>query len=304
MENSLVALSNELAAAVEAAGKTVVAVHARPRVSSSGVHWQPGVIVTAEHTLRRDEDIRVTLADGRTVPAEIAGRDPGTDLAVLRVEAPDQPTIHLTEPGEFKTGNLALSVGRSQETGVIAALGVISGLSGPWHTWRGGKIDRFIRLDVGLYTGSSGGVAVNAAGELIGIPTAGLSRTSALAIPVQTIQRVVAAILEKGHVARGYLGVGFQPVALPEHLKGQLSTSQKSGLIVLSAEPDSPAGQAGIVIGDVILALDGKPVADTDDVQAVLGAEYVGKPIAASLFRGGALLQLTITIGERPRRRA
>ncbi len=304
MENSLVALSNELAAAVEAAGQTVVAVHGRPRVSSSGVHWQPGVIVTAEHTLRRDEDIRVTLADGRTIPAEIAGRDAGTDVAVLRVESADQPTIKATALSEFKTGNLALSVGRSQETGVIAALGVISGLSGPWHTWRGGKIDRFIRLDVGLYTGSSGGVAVNAGGELIGIATAGLSRTSALAIPVQTITRVVDAILEKGHVARGYLGIGLQPVALPAHLKSQLDISQKSGLIVLSAEPDSPAGQAGVVIGDVILSLDGKPVTDTDDVQALLGPEYVGKPIRVSAVRGGASFELTITIGERPRRTA
>ena len=304
MENSLVALSNELATAVETAGQTVVAVHGRPRVSSSGVHWQPGVIVTAEHTLRRDEDIRVTLADGRTIPAEIAGRDPGTDLAVLRTESKDQATLHITESSQFKTGNLALSVGRSQETGVIAALGVISGLSGPWNTWRGGKIDRFIRLDVGLYTGSSGGVAVNAAGELIGIATAGLSRTSALAIPVQTINRVVAAILDQGHVSRGYLGVGLQPVALPEHLKSQLGISQKSGLIVLSAEPDSPAGQAGAVIGDVILSLDGKPVTDTDDVQEVLGPEYVGKAIAASIVRGGALSDLTITVGERPRRRA
>jgi S1-C subfamily serine protease len=298
MENPLVALSNELAATVEKAGQSVVTVHGRPRVASSGVVWKTGVVVTAEHTLRRDEEIRITLPDGTTVAAEIAGRDPGTDLAILRADTGSTAAAVVQESTALQAGNLILAIGRSQDTGVSAALGVISSVSGPWHTWRGGKIDQFVRLDVGLYPGTSGGAIVGVEGTVCGIATGGLSRTSPLAIPVQTVARVAAALLDKGHIARGYLGVGLQPVALPAHLK------QKTGLIVLSVEPDGPAAQAGLVIGDVLLSLDGKAVSDTGDVQAVLGGEYVGKAVKASIVRGGTLAELTVTIGERPRRRS
>jgi S1-C subfamily serine protease len=303
MENPLVALSNELATAVAIAGETVVSVHGRPRVHSSGVLWMPGVVVTADHTLRRDEDIRVTLPNGTTVPAEIAGRDSGTDLAVLKLEDQCTPAAKPTEPNPLKAGNLVLAVGRSHETGVNAALGVLSTVSGPWHTWRGGMIDQFLRLDVGLYPGASGGAVVDATGALIGIATGGLSRTSALAIPRVTIARVVEAILKSGHVARGYLGIGLQPVGIPEHLRTQLGISGKTGLIVLSVEEQAPAGRAGMVIGDVLLALNGNAVSDTDDVQAVLGPEFVGKDVAASVLRGGTRAEFPITIGERPQRR-
>ncbi len=265
-------------------------------MASSGVVWKTGVIVTAEHTLRRDEDIRITLPDGKTVAAEIAGRDPGTDLAILRAETGGAAAAVLNQ-GTLQAGNLILAIGRSQETGVSAALGVISSVSGPWHTWRGGRVDQFIRLDLGLYPGASGGAIVGVDGSIAGIATGGLSRTSPLAIPTQTVERIAAALLDKGHIARGYLGVGLQPVSLPEHLK------QKTGLIVLSVEPNGPAGKAGVVIGDVLLSLDGKTVSDTGDVQAVLGSEYVGKAVTASIVRGGSQAELTITIGERPRRR-
>lgn len=294
MENPLIALSNELAATVEKAGQSVVTVHGRPRIASSGVVWKPGVVVTADHTLRRDEDIRITLPNGNAVPAEIAGRDPGTDLAILRANTGETIAAVVNESASLQAGNLVLAIGRSQETGVSAALGVISSVSGPWHTWRGGRIDQFIRLDLGLYPGASGGAIVGVDGAVAGIATGGLSRTSPLAIPVQTVARVAAALLDKGHIARGYLGVGLQPVAL---------SPEQTGLIVLSVEPDGPAAQAGIVIGDVLVSLDGKPVADTSDVQAVLGAEYVGKAVRASIVRGGVASELTITIGERPRRR-
>lgn len=308
METALAALSNELAAAVEQTGRAVVAVHGRPRVSSSGVVWSPGVVITADHTLRRDEGIRVTLADGRTVPAEIAGRDGGTDVAVLKTDTGVAPGLEASGASDLKPGNLALVVGRSQETGVSATLGVISSLSGPWHTWRGGRIDEFVRLDAGVYPGSSGGAVVDVNGRLVGLGTLGLSRTSPLAIPTSTLRRVGAVLLEKGHVARGFLGVGLQPVRLPEHLftqevQDKLGFTATSGLIVLSVEPDAPAGQAGVGLGDVFVALNGTAVEDTDDVQAVLGAEYVGKPVKASILRGGALVNLTITVGERPRRR-
>ena len=302
MENPLIALSNELAAVAERAGRAIVAVHGRPRVSSSGVLWRNGAVVTAEHTLRRDEEIRVTLPDEKTVPAVLAGRDPGTDLAVLKVEGAAGAEIAVAP--SIKTGNLVLAIGRSEETGIGAALGVVSGVAGAWHTWRGGKLDQYVRLDVGLYPGASGGAVVDVEGRIIGIVTAGLSRTSVLAIPSATVNRVTEELLSKGHVARGYLGVGLQPIVLPEHLKAKLNLSAGAGgLIVLSVETGGPAADAGIVLGDVLVALDGKPMADTDDVQEFLSSEYVGKTVKASIVRGGELAEVTVTIGRRPRRR-
>jgi len=308
MENPLIALSLELAATAERAGRSVVAVDARWRNSSSGVIWQSGVIVTADHTIRREDEIRITLPDGRTATGELAGRDPGTDLAVLKVDTADAPTVRPAAPDSAKTGNLLLAIGRSDQTGVSAAMGVVSNASGPWHTWRGGKLDRFLRLDIGLYPGVSGAAVVDAEGKLIGIATAGLSRTSLLAIPATTIERVTNELLRQGHIARGYLGVGLQPIPWPEHLRTKLklpfaSKGSEAALIVLSVEPDGPAGQAGIVIGDVLVALNGTRVTGTDDVQEFLSGDQVGKPLKASFVRGGELTERTITVGERPRRR-
>jgi S1-C subfamily serine protease len=309
MENPLIALSIELAAAADRAGRSVVAVNARWRNSSSGVIWRKDVIVTADHTIRREEEIRVTLPDGRVAVAELAGRDPGTDLAVLKVETADAPIARTAAPDSVKTGNLALAIGRAVETGVNAAMGVVSNASGPWHTWRGGKLDRFLRLDIGLYPGVSGAAVVDTEGKLIGIATAGLSRTSLLAIPAATIDRVTDELLRQGHIAHGYLGVGLQPIAVPEHLRTKLKLSSGSkgeaaALIVLSVEPEGPAGQAGVVIGDVLVALDGTPVTGTDDVQEFLSGDHVGKPLKASFLRGGELMERVITVGERPRRRS
>lgn len=304
MQTTLTTLSDGLATTTAAAAQLVAAVHGRPRIPSSGLLWKPGVVVTAHHALRRDEDLRVTLPTGETLPATLAGRDHGTDLAVLRYETPnpDAPTPTLNPTPQL--GQLVLAIGRTHDTGPTAALGVVSGVSGPWHTWRGGKLDHFIRLDVNLLAGTSGGAAVDAHGQLLGMVTGGLSRTSVLAVSTQTIARVADALLSKGRVARGYLGIGMQPVALPDHLRAKFNLAAKTGLIVLSAEPDAPAGQAGIVIGDVILTLDGKSMSDTADVQTVLGPENVGKSIPATLIRAAETLTLNVTIGERPARKS
>jgi S1-C subfamily serine protease len=291
MPNELAALSNELAAVVEQAGQSVVAVHARPRFSSSGVIWRPNLVVTAEHTIRREEEITVTLPDGSNVPATLAGSDPGTDLAVLKI---DSAASKLKQAkAEPAPGNLALSLGRSQDSGVNATMGIISAVSGSWRTWRGGRLDRYIRLDLTLYPGSSGGLVVNSSGEALGIATSVLSRIAGLAIPSSTVDRVVDEIVSRGRVARGYLGVGMQPVELPDHHKG---------LIVLSLEPGGPADKAGVLIGDILTSLGGAPVADTDDIQAALETHAVGQAIAAGVSRGGNSQTISITIGERPRK--
>lgn len=292
MANELNAFSTELAGIVEQTAGAVVAVHARPRFSSSGVHWLPGVIVTAEHTIRREEEITVTLPSGENVPATLAGSDPGTDIAVLKG---DWPGLHLVrrDAAEPKPGNLALSIGRSEDSGANATMGIVSAVSGSWRTWRGGRLDHYIRLDLTLYPGSSGGLVVNANGEALGIATSALSRIAGVAIPAATVDRVVDEILQQGRVARGYLGVGLQPVVLPDHHKG---------LIVLSLEPDGPAAKAGVLIGDILLSLAGGRVEDTEEIQGVLEQHPVGTAVQAEVLRGGVSQTVAITIGERPRR--
>ena len=288
-DSSLTSLSNGLAGAVAAASSTVVAVNARHRIPSSGVIWRAGVVVTAEHTLKRDEEITVTLPDNRTIPATLAGRDPGSDLAVLKVDLPGAAAANIADAASLQVGNMVLALGRRGENGVSASLGVISALSGAWRTWRGGHVDRFIRPDVSLYPGFSGGPLADIYGRIVGINTSALTRNAGVTIPAATIERVAAELLAKGHIARGYLGVGLHPVQL----------QGRSGLIVLSVEPGGPAGTAGVLIGDVLTALNGQAVGDTDDVQTHLAS--AGQNLQASISRGGADIELAIVTGERPR---
>src|SRR5437764_1429709 len=198
MANELFTLSQELAGAVAQAGRNVVAVHARPRFSSSGVFWRPGVIVTAEHTIRREDEITVTLPDGSNTKASLAGSDAGTDIAVLRTEGVGEPVG--PRATSIAPGHLALTIGRSQDSGVNATMGIVSAVSGEWRTWRGGRLDRYIRLDLTLYPGSSGGAVINTRGEAIGIATSALSRIAGLAIPAASIDRVVDQILAHGRI--------------------------------------------------------------------------------------------------------
>jgi len=299
-------LSNNLADAVERAGASTVAVHARQRHPASGVLWQPGVIVATDHTVERDDDIAVTLPDGTSASATLAGRDPSTDIAILKVDSATTSVAPVGDAAALRVGQLALAVGRFGEAGgpggVGASFGVVSALGGAWSTWRGGQIDQFIRADVTLYPGFSGGPLVNAAGEIVGINTSGLSRTMGLTIPATTVNRVVEQLLARGHIARGYLGVGLQPVRLPDTLKQAVGVSGETGVIVISIESGGPAEKAGLFIGDILIALDDMPVTDTDAVQALLGPERIGTPLAAKIARGGAPVDVTITVGERPRR--
>lgn len=300
MTSALLALSNDLADAVEQAGSAVVAVNARQRMCSSGVHWRPGVVVTADHTVKREEEITVTLPDGRTVPATLAGRDLSTDVAVLKLPGVELPAAEIGDASLLKVGHMVLALGRPGESGLSASLGVVSAKSGAWRTWRGGQIDQFVRLDLTLYPGLSGGPLVDASGRVVGINTSGLSRRMDLVIPASTVNRVVDQLLEKGRIARGYLGLGMQPVRLPDTLKNTLNLSDTGGVIVVNVEQNGPGDQAGVLIGDVLVALDGKPVSDTGDVQAMLGPERVGKTISAHIVRGGLSVELAIAVGERP----
>jgi S1-C subfamily serine protease len=301
MASSLVSLSNEFAALVESSAAPVVAVHGRPRFNSSGVHWSPGVVVTAEHTLRHDEDIFVATGASEKLPAEVAGRDAGTDLAVLRVKGLTIPTAPKSEDSGLRPGNLVAVIGRNRDS-ANAGLGVISSLGGPSQTWRGGKLDQVIRLDLGLHPVASGGAVVNASGKLIGIATPILSRAAVFAVPNVTVERVVQALLAHGRLPQGYLGAGLQPIPLPEHLTKSLGLEVAGGLMTVSVDQDAPAGKAGLTIGDVLLELNGQFVDRPEAVRPLL-AESVGKTVQARILRGGKLVNLDIAVAERPGRK-
>jgi S1-C subfamily serine protease len=289
--NSLAELSRELAQAVEAGEQSVVAVHGRPHVPSSGILWRDGVVVTTDHTLKRHEDLTITLPSGSTIPATFAGRDTGTDLAVLRITENGAAAAKTSDAASIKAGNFVLALGRRGENGVTVSFGVISAIGSAWRTWRGGQIDRFIRPDLNIYVGFSGGALVDVEGRLIGLNTSALTRGSGVTIPVSTVSRVVSDLLTQGRVRRGFLGVGLHPVALPDG---------RTGLIILSVESNGPAAKAGVFVGDVLMALEGQPVTDTDDVQAHLSGDHVGKPVTADFVRGGSPHTLTLIPAERP----
>ena len=256
--------------------------------------------MTADHTIRQEEDIQVTLPGGKTVSASLAGRDAGTDIALLRVEGLSSPAGRAGDATAARAGELALVLGRSPASGPNASLGVISAVSGPWRTWRGGRLDQYIRLDATLFPNSSGGAVVDCRGGLLGIATSGLSRIAGLAIPASSVDRVTDTLLEKGHLPHSYLGIGVRPVAIPEVLATNISVSNKSGVMVVSVEAGGPADQAGVLLGDILVRLEDTPIEQIEDLQSFLDAGVIGKAVKGRLIRAGALQEITITVGERP----
>jgi S1-C subfamily serine protease len=298
--DALLSLSNDLAAAVEQAAPSILAVHARHRLPSTGIHWRPGIVVTAEHAVRAEEGITVTTADGGSLPATLAGRDRGTDLAVLRVPELGSAVATLGDDSTLRVGHMVLALGH----GPRASWGVISALGPRWRSWRGGDVDRLVRLDLVMYPGFSGGPLVDTSGRVVGLNTSGLARESRLAVPVTTVSRVADELLRQGHVSRGYLGLGMQTVGLPEALRARLGLPGELGLIVVTVQPGGPAERAGVLLGDVLVAVDGAPVTGLEDVQSRLGGDRIGTTVTALVIRAGARVEARITVGEQPRRRA
>jgi S1-C subfamily serine protease len=296
-------LSNDLAAAAEAIGPSVVAVHAQHRIPSSGIQWRKDVIVTVNHGIRRSEDIGVLLGPDKSVAATLAGRDPSTDLAILQLSGGAELSLpEVASASSAKLANLVLALGRSWRGNLVASFGIIGGLSGEWRTWHGGKIDQHIRLDLELYSGLSGGPLVNAEGKVVGINTRGIARGRAVTIPATTVNRVVDELLEKGHIARPYLGLAMQPVAVPEPLRGKLRFESAGGLIVVHVEPSGPADRAGILLGDVLVELQAKSIESLESVQRVLSSAKAGDKIAVTVLRGGSPAELEVTLQDRPAR--
>jgi S1-C subfamily serine protease len=310
--STLRALSNDLAVAVESAAKSIVAIHARPRIPASGIYWRDGIVVATSHTIRKEQEIAAVLPDGSRASAGLVGRDGGTDLAILRLDdAPSRSALTIADRAAddaLRVGSLVLAVGRPGSD-VTTSLGVISAVGDKWRTWSGGEIDRLVRLDLAVYDGFSGGALVDADGRVLGVNCSALARGTPLTIPNATVDRVVDALLTRGHVARAYLGVAMQPVRLTKALADRLGLGEDArGVLVVMVESDSPADRAGLLVGDVIISAGGSTTAEPQDVAELLGAERVGATLELAVVRGGERRQLNVTIGERapsgePRRR-
>ena len=292
---TLAALSEGMADAVAKAGRSIVRVHGRRRHPGSGVAYAEDLVLTAGHVLEREEDLSVETADGRALAARLVGRDHSTDLAVLRAEGLG---VEAATPaaGEARVGQISLAVaspGRGE--GPRATLGIVSSVGGPIRTRRGPRLERYIQTDASPYPGLSGGPLVDVGGDVVGIMVAGWGRGAAFAVPADLAWRVATTLQERGTMKRGYLGVLSQPVRLPD--AGE--TGQKGGLLVVGVEDGSPADRGGLMVGDIVATLDGRPVEDTDDLLALLSGERVGRPVPVGVVRGGEPRELSVTVGER-----
>lgn len=297
MTVSLTTLSEGLAGSVDAAGPAVVRVSGGRR-PFTGVVWSAdGVILTTERAVRRDEDIVVTLGDGRELPATLVGRDPSTDVALLRVQASGLPVLGWRETNGLKVGQVVLALGRPGRT-VRARLGILSAVGQEWQVPGGSRIDRYIEPDIDPAFGISGGPLLDTEGRAIGMNTAGLRRGLVLTVPTATLRRVADTLLTHGRIRRGYLGVAAQTVAVPSTLAQ--TVDQRAGLLVHSVEQGSPAERAGLLVGDLVLAIGGRPVHRADELMTALAEDRIGATESVRFVRAGEIREAQVTIGDRP----
>lgn len=297
MSDNLHTFSEAMADLAAGAGQSIVRVEGRSRLAASGIVYRAdGVIVTAHHVVERDDALRVALPDGAVADATLVGRDPGVDLAVLRIPQSDLRAAAWVDAAELRVGNLALALGRPGKS-IQATLGVVSALGGAWRTGAGGEIDRYLQTDVLMYPGFSGGALVTMDGRLAGVNSSALVRGASVTIPAATVARVVETILAHGRMPRGYLGVGLQPVRLEAAMQETLG--QPTALMLLSVEAGGPAAQGGLLQGDVLVTLDGAALRQVDDLQALLTGERVGKAITVRFVRAGQLHEQSVTVGQK-----
>ena len=297
MPNPMTEFSNGLTAAVEKGGASTILVDARKRYPASGIAYAADLILTADHVVTREDDIKVLLPDGKNLPAVLAGRDPGSDLALLRLS--EKALTPAKTSTDVKIGQLVLALGRPDSAGMQASWGIVTAIHGPARTFRGGLLDEYLSTETTPYPGFSGGPLVNTEGEVLGLNTSGLTRGSSLTIPVKVAWRIADALAKHGSVKRGYLGVRTQPVEIPEAARKALRREQTGGLLILWLEENGPAQQGGLFVGDTIVAVSGQPVGDPDDLFSALNSDTVGKSIAVEVLRGGRPETVAVTVGER-----
>lgn len=292
LANTLNEFSNDLAAAVEAAGKGIVQVVGRRGSAASGVAWGDGLVLTASHVVEADEGITINDGD-KEYSATVAGRDPGTDLAVLKVEGLTAAAARSDAP--LKVGELVLAIGRPSD--LRATIGVVGSLKSGQRGWRGGGLDGLVLTDAPLYQGFSGGPLVNARGEVVAINSWHYGQGTTKALPVATAARVAQSLVTHGRVKQPYLGIGTQPVYLHDDVKGKVG--QDSGVMVISVEAGSPAQTAGVLQGDTLVGIDDQPVTGMRSLFAALQGLDVGSSHTLKLVRAGEVKEVKVDVGER-----
>lgn len=291
-------LSDSLASTVTSNGNSIVRVEARRRWPSSGIAFSPELVVTTHHSVEFDEDIEIGLGDGTTRKATLVGRDPGTDIAALKVDGGGLTSASFGDTASLKVGHVVLALARPGRT-VRATIGIVSALGEEtWRTWSGGKIDRYLEPDLSARPGFSGGALVGADGKVIGLNSWGLTRGNAVTVPHATLKRVVESLQRHGRMRRGYLGVNSQAVRLPA--AAEKEAQQQAGLLVVGVQPGGPADKAGVLLGDVIVSVDRQSVESVDALLGALDEERIGKEITVKLLRAGAFLDKKLTVAARP----
>ena len=289
-------LSNQMADAVEHIGPALALVNGRPRQPASGVVYGQDLVLTADHVLEREDDLTIQTHDKRTLPAQFVGRDLATDLAVLRVADLGLAAAPVSEE-TARVGQMVMAVGRTANDGPMASSGVISIIGGPLRTGRGVTLERYIRTDATPYPGFSGGPLIDMQGAVIGILTTGLVNGIALAIPMDIAKNIADTLVKQGYIKRGYLGISSQLVRLPDAQRA--GQTQEHGLLIVKVDENSPAQKGGLMLGDILVALDGHAITDSEDLQVLLTGDRVGKAIPIDVIRGNALLTLQVTVGQR-----
>lgn len=297
-EDQLMQWSNGLADAVEHASAWTVTVAARGRIAATGIMASAdGFVVTADHVIERDEDIEVALGDDEPRPARLVGRDPSTDIAVVQVEGGDLPVVDWAPEDSVRVGHFVLALGRPG-AGVQASFGVVSVIGGPWRRRRGEAVEGFVRTDTTFFPGFSGGPLVDTGGRAIGINSSSFRPGQGITVPAVTVQRVIETLRKDGRIRRAYLGIGSQSTALPAALR-ETADGQETALLIVSVDDESAAGRAGIMVGDLLIGIDGEIIADAEALQSELASERVGATVSIRLLRGGEPLELSATLGER-----
>jgi S1-C subfamily serine protease len=297
-KNLFIEISKAMAEAVARAEAATLLVDARQRLPASGVAYAPDLVLTADHVVERDEGISVMLPEGEQVSAQVAGRDPGSDLALLRL-AEARATPAEAAGAEPRVGEMVLALGRPTPAGIEASLGVVSAANSALRSRRGGIIERHIRTDAIPLPGFSGGPLVSAGGQVLGLNTSGLFRGMLVSIPLGIAWKTAEALAEHGSIKRGYLGIRSELVEIPAAARESLGRKQATGLLLAYIADDSPAAESDLMVGDIIVGIAGSPVHDHDDLLGRLVGDVVGKPTPVEVLRGGQPQVVEVTVGER-----
>jgi len=296
--NAFIELSESMADAAERAGKSTTMVDARKRFPASGIALSSDTVLTADHVIERDQDIRVLVDGGVEVSTRLAGRDPGSDLAVLKLDKSAATAARVSKT-QVRVGQFVLAIARPSKKGIESSFGTINALGGPVRTGRGGMLEQYIKSDVVSYPGFSGGPLVDGAGDVLGINTSGFSSGSAITIPAELAWKIAQVLEKHGRIRRGYLGIRSQTVDIPQEARVSLKRDQTIGLLIVSIESGSPASEAALMIGDILVGISGEAVEHHDELFARLSGDVVGRSIPVEVLRGGKLLTVNVLVGER-----